>query len=147
MKINPAHYIILFILIAYTHCQIRKPYMRPQVEITAEYRIDNRITLDDTTNKDTVLWQEIFKDTLLVNLINDALDRNTDLQNALINIQIAEKYVLQSRLLNRPEVGADLLSFTQMYRSENYRSAPNRKWYAEKGKEQPRYMYLQVDEV
>jgi len=147
MKINPAHYIILFILIAFTSCQIGKPYVRPQVEMPAEYRIDDRITLADTTNKDTVLWQEIFKDTLLVNLINDALDRNTDLQNALINIQIAEKYVLQSRLLNRPEVGADLLSFNQMYRSENYRSAPNSKWYDEKGKEPPRSMYLQVGEV
>src|SRR5690625_6191004 len=141
MKINPAHYIILFILIAFTSCQIGKPYVRPQVEMPAEYRIDDRITLADTTNKDTVLWQEIFKDTLLVNLINDAIDRTTDLQNALINIQIAVIYVLQSPLLNRPEVDADLLSFNQMYRSDNYRSALNSNWYDDKVEEAARSRY------
>src|SRR5690625_2891905 len=138
MKINPAHYIILFILIAFTSCQIGKPYVRPQVEMPAEYRIDDRITLADTTNKDTVLWQEIFKDTLLVNLINDDLDPHTDLQHALLNTQIAETYVPHSPLLHRPELGAYLLSFNQMDRADNDRRAPNSKWYDEKGKDPPR---------
>src|SRR5699024_10657592 len=90
---------------------------------------------------------DIFKDTLLVNLIEEALQRNSDLQNALINIEIAEKYVLQSRMLNRPEIDADILNFNQIYRSENYRSAPNSKWYDDRDKDPPRTMYLQVSEV
>lgn len=147
MKIHLAHYIVLFITIAISSCQIGKPYVRPDIEMPEAYRIDDHISVEDTTGNDTVLWHEIFKDTLLVNLIDDALERNTDLQNALINIQIAEKYVLQSRMLNRPEIDADLLSFNQMYRSENYRSAPNSKWYEDRGKEPPRSMYLQVGEV
>lgn len=147
MKMKQSIYVIIFAIAVLTGCQIGKPYVRPEIEMPEEYRVDDTIFLSDTLGEEPVRWHDIFKDTLLVNLIEEALQRNSDLQNALINIEIAEKYVLQSRMLNRPEIDADILNFNQMYRSENYRSAPNSKWYDDRDKDPPRTMYLQVGEV
>lgn len=133
-------------------CNIGKKYTRPDLELPQNYRMDSEISpeigeTEDTIAFEKVQWRDIFQDSLLVELIESGLDRNFDIKTALANIEIADRILYEGKFLNHPEIEADIADITQTYRSKNYRSAANSKWYDDRGKEAPDYMYLQIGEV
>lgn len=125
-------------------CEVGKKYQRPDIDLPDNYRKTDSLAFSDTADIEKLEWQNILKDSLLIRLIEDGLERNFDVRNALINIEIADRELFKSKFLNLPEVDLNIAEIGRTYRSENYRSAPNSKWY--EGKEPPKNMFLQVGE-
>lgn len=85
-----------------TGCGIYKPYSRPEVETDALYR---DIPVKDTVSIASLSWRELFTDTALQKLIDDALAQNTDLQIAYLRVEAAKASLQSARLAYVPAVG------------------------------------------
>lgn len=86
-------------------CHIYKSYDRPDVDIQGLYRdpVSVRDTLvSDTANMGNLPWKEIFTDPQLQILIQTGLERNTDLQNALLSVKQAEAGLTAARMAYVP---------------------------------------------
>lgn len=128
-------------------CNIGQKYQRPDIDLPDHYRANDSLAVIDTSNIESLGWRSIFKDTLLIRLIEDGLERNFDVRNAIINIEIANRQLFQSKFLYFPEIDLQLLGTDYNYRSKNFRSSPSAKWYEDKGKEAPDNMFLYTSEV
>lgn len=93
-------YIIICTAVLLSSCGIYKPYSRPEMKTDNLYGAGVR-TADSTTLGD-VHWRDMFTDPLLQNLIEQALDGNTDLQSAQWRIQEAEASLKAARLAFLP---------------------------------------------
>src|ERR1700730_3792493 len=97
-------YILFVFMILATSCAITKPYQSPVVGAQELYR-DPPST--DTTNMANLHWSEIFRDTLLQNLIREGIAQNLDLKIAYSRVQQAQAYYEQSRQAFLPNLSAD----------------------------------------
>lgn len=88
----------------FASCMISKPYQRPQIPLQGLYRNQ---TSSDTTNIAAVHWKDFFADTILQNLIAEAIEQNPDLKIATARIQEADAYFQQSRMALLPSLSAD----------------------------------------
>lgn len=82
---------------------VTKPYKSPDVSpvVDSLYRVlENRV--DTSANEANVSWREFFTDTLLVDYIEQVLERNLDMQIALRNITKAEAQLRQSKASYAP---------------------------------------------
>lgn len=93
-------FIIICTAVLLSSCGIYKPYSRPEMKTDNLYGAGVR-TADSTTLGD-VHWRDMFTDPLLQNLIQQALDGNTDLQSAQWRIQEAEASLKAARLAFLP---------------------------------------------
>lgn len=141
--------IVVFSLICLTitSCEVGKKYQRPDMKLPDNYRIQESTTIPSTPEVNKVEWKKIFKDSLLINLIEQGLENNFDVQHALINIDIATRQLFQSKLLYLPEFDLQILGADYNYRSKNFRSSPSAKWYENKGEDAPKNMFLYTSEV
>lgn len=89
-------------------CHIYSNYERPTNLPTDSLYRDTTATYavleSDTINFGNMPWQEVFTDPLLQNLIQKALDNNTDLRTADLTVQQAEASLMSSRLAFLPSV-------------------------------------------
>lgn len=77
-------------------CFVAKPYQRPEaVQSDARYRTDQVST--DTGSLANISWQELFTDEKLRGYINQALEQNLDIRNAIQQIAAAEAYLKQGK--------------------------------------------------
>ena len=91
--------VIICLAAAFTGCGIYKPYTRPEVTTAGLY--GEAETADSTTLGD-IRWQEMFTDPQLQELIDRALENNTDLQSAGWRIKEAEATLKSARLAYLP---------------------------------------------
>lgn len=82
-------------------CGIYKPYSRPEIETEGLYR---DIPAEDTVTIASLSWRELFTDTYLQNLIEKALEQNTDLRIAQLRVEEAEAVLQNARLSYLPSV-------------------------------------------
>lgn len=82
-------------------CGIYKPYSRPEIETEGLYR---DIPAEDTVTIASLSWRELFTDTYLRNLIEKALEQNTDLRIAQLRVEEAEAVLQNARLSYLPSV-------------------------------------------
>ena len=82
-------------------CGIYKPYSRPEIETEGLYR---DIPAKDTVTIASLSWRELFTDTYLRNLIEKALEQNTDLRIAQLRVEEAEAVLQNARLSYLPSV-------------------------------------------
>lgn len=82
-------------------CGIYKPYSRPEIETEGLYR---DIPAEDTATIASLSWRELFTDTYLQNLIEKALEQNTDLRIAQLRVEEAEAVLQNARLSYLPSV-------------------------------------------
>ena len=87
-------------------CHIYKSYDRPE-DITAAglYRdttVVNDTLAADTANFGNLPWREVFTDTQLQALIEQALANNPDLRSAALNVKKAEAALMSARLAYAP---------------------------------------------
>lgn len=82
-------------------CGIYKPYSRPEIETEGLYR---DIPAEDTVTIASLSWRELFSDTYLRNLIEKALEQNTDLRIAQLRVEEAEAVLQNARLSYLPSV-------------------------------------------
>lgn len=87
-----------------TGCGLYKKYETPtNVPIVEEYA--RAIAHEpDTTLMGNLPWQEVFTDPLLQSYIDSALNNNADLQNAKLNVDIAQAYLQGAKLSYLPAV-------------------------------------------
>lgn len=88
-------------------CHIYKKYDRPEVDIKGLYRDPvavNDTLVADTNNMANLPWEKVFTDPQLQNLIRLGLERNTDLQTALLRVQEAQASLMTSRLSYLPSL-------------------------------------------
>lgn len=87
-----------------TSCGIYKKYQTPtDTPLTAEY-VKARQQAVDSTALGNLLWEEVFTDPVLADLIDRALAANTTLANARLNIDIAQAQLRGAKLAYLPSV-------------------------------------------
>ncbi|AHF15825.1 efflux transporter outer membrane subunit [Niabella soli] len=87
---------VIGMVVALQACFVAKPYQQPKaLENDARYRTDQLTT--DTTTLASVSWKELFTDEKLRGYINQALDQNLDIRNAIQQITAAEAYLKQGK--------------------------------------------------
>lgn len=86
-------------------CGIYKKYETPQdgSALVAEYAKVQEEAID-TTAFGNLRWDEVFTDPVLVDLINQALENNVNLQNAKLNVDIAQAQLKGAKLSYLPSV-------------------------------------------
>src|SRR5258706_12474424 len=105
MKKRRIIYILFGLTILVSSCSVTKPYQAPVIGRKDLYRDQSH---PDTTNMSSLHWTEIFRDTLLQNLIREGIGNNMDLKIAWSRIQQAQSYFKQSRLAFMPALSADV---------------------------------------
>lgn len=131
-------------------CMPQRKYQVPQHELPDNFRtLDSIKKTNDSINgavSDSVItdvhWRKFFKDSNLLNLIDQGLQHNFDVQVALKNIEIADLRFRQSKLNWMPSVSATLGDANYQYRSENFYSNPATNYYKESGETAPSTMYM-----
>ena len=90
--------------VAATSCGIYKKYQTPSnTPLTAQY-VEARQQAVDSTALGNLLWEEVFTDPVLADLIDRALAANTTLANARLNIDIAQAQLRGAKLAYLPSV-------------------------------------------
>jgi multidrug efflux system outer membrane protein len=88
----------------FSACRVTKPYERPALKTMGLFREQ---TATDTTTLANTPWQSIFADPQLSALIQEGLDQNLDLKNAVQNIIQAQATLQQSKAVFFPSLTAD----------------------------------------
>ena len=93
-------------LLAFTisSCLATKSYKKPEIDTEELYPFE-QVELDSTTLAD-MPWQEVFEDPQLRSLIEEALQNNLNLQNAIQQIRIAEADFYQGKMRLFPSLSA-----------------------------------------
>jgi NodT family efflux transporter outer membrane factor (OMF) lipoprotein len=104
MKNKPITYLTLGLMILATSCAITKPYQAPVVGTQDLYR---GTPSTDTINMADLHWNEVFRDTLLQNLIREGIANSLDLKIAYSRINQARAYYEQSKQAFLPSLNAD----------------------------------------
>ena len=86
-------------------CGVYKKYETPQdaSALISEYANAQKEEID-TTAFGNLRWQEVFTDPVLVDLINQALENNVNLQNAKLNVDIAQAQLKGAKLSYLPSL-------------------------------------------
>ncbi|MFC4213133.1 efflux transporter outer membrane subunit [Pedobacter lithocola] len=105
MKFQYKYSIFIGLTILTLSACVTKKYERPQLNSDGLYR-DNNTT--DTTTMANLQWKNLFSDTTLQSLIQQGLNQNLDLKQAIERIKIAEATLIQSRGALLPTLQADV---------------------------------------
>lgn len=85
-------------------CHIYKKYETPtSTPLTKEYAEALKAE-PDSTSFGNLPWQEVFTDPILADLISRALENNTDLRNAQLNVEAAQAQLLGAKLAYLPSL-------------------------------------------
>ena len=108
-------------------CNVYKRYNRPEVDTQGLYRDPVSMTdtlASDTTNMGNLPWEKVFTDPQLQQLIRLGLERNSDLQTAILKVKEAEAGWMSSRLAYLPSLGLSpqgtVSSFDKSKASQTY---------------------------
>jgi len=93
--------------VAISGCKsVLETYQSPTVQIDSLFR-GNHLISDDSSNIGSLHWQDLFKDSMLQQLIQEGIDNNLDLKTAYSRVNQAAAYLKQSELYNYPELNAN----------------------------------------
>lgn len=85
-------------------CHIYKKYETPQTTALTRAYVEARQAQVDSTAFGNLLWENVFTDPMLADLINRALANNTNLRNAQLNVDIAHAQLKGARLSYLPSL-------------------------------------------
>ncbi|RZK90377.1 MAG: TolC family protein, partial [Pedobacter sp.] len=105
MKFRYKYSILIGSIILTLSACVTKKYERPQLTSVGLYR-DNNTT--DTTTMADLPWKSLFSDTTLQSLIQQGINQNLDLKQAIERIKISEATLRQSRAAFLPSLQADV---------------------------------------
>jgi multidrug efflux system outer membrane protein len=105
MKFKYKHSILIGLAILTLSACVTKKYERPQLKSEGLYRDNNT---SDTTTIANLQWKTLFSDTTLQSLIQQGINENLDLKQAIERIKIAEATLIQSRGALLPSLQADV---------------------------------------
>ncbi|MBQ8046633.1 MAG: efflux transporter outer membrane subunit [Prevotella sp.] len=91
-----------------TSCGLYNKYERPEVNTQGLVRdplsLTDTLVVSDTTSFGRLPWRQVFTDSQLQSLIQQALDNNPDLLNAALNVKMAEAQLMASKLAFLPQL-------------------------------------------
>ena len=87
-----------------TSCHIYKKFEMPSESALGTDYVQAKAQEVDSTALGNLPWQQVFTDPVLADMINKALQNNTDLKNAKLNIDVAHANMLGARLSYLPSV-------------------------------------------
>ncbi|HMQ46421.1 MAG TPA: efflux transporter outer membrane subunit [Saprospiraceae bacterium] len=104
MKRMPRLLILLGGALLWNACSPLKEYQRPETELTRAltYRSDQLPA--DSLSLAAFSWKEVFPDEYLQQYISAALDSNMDVRVALKNIDVADAYLQQAKVIHSPDL-------------------------------------------
>lgn len=103
--INISRVLVAVVAVAMmSSCHIYKKYETPTDTALTKAYVDARQQPVDSAAFGNLLWEDIFTDPLLVNLINRALENNTNLRNAQLNVEVAQANLKGARLAYLPSL-------------------------------------------
>lgn len=85
-------------------CGIYSKYSTPTNTALTQAYADARNAEVDNNAFGNLLWENVFTDPKLAALINEALENNTNLRNAQLNVEVAQANVLGAKLAYLPSV-------------------------------------------
>lgn len=85
-------------------CNIYTKYHTPTDTPLTEAYAQARTLTPDSNAFGNLLWEDVFTDPVLVQLINTALTNNTSLQNSLLNVEVARANMRGARMAYLPSV-------------------------------------------
>jgi NodT family efflux transporter outer membrane factor (OMF) lipoprotein len=85
-------------------CNIYKKYETPQTSTLTRAYAEARQESVDSAAFGNLLWEDVFTDPILVDLINQALENNTNLRNAKLNVDIAHAQLQGAKLAYLPSL-------------------------------------------
>ena len=85
-------------------CHIYKKYETPTDSPLTKAYAEARAAEADSSAFGNLLWEDVFTDPLLSDLINKALTNNTNLRNAQLNVDVARANLLGAKLSYLPSV-------------------------------------------
>jgi len=95
--------VLSIIVLTLSACGVTKKYATPDVKKDSLYREPNQT---DTATMASLPWQQLFSDPILKSLIQEGLEKNLDLKNAIQNIVQAQATLRQARLAFLPDLNA-----------------------------------------
>lgn len=149
MKNNILIYALLGVLIL-SGCMPQSNYKPPEFEISEDFRIANVSTEDDSIvfegdslvyaiDSTNIAWKHFFKDEKLIELIDEGIKNNFDVRMALKSVEKYNLQYKQSSMELLPSINATIANPNYQFRSEDFHSPPNEKWYG--SEEPPETMY------
>lgn len=106
MKLNSIARVLVAVMAVMVlgSCNIYKKYQTPtDTPLTAAYA-EARAASPDSSAFGNLLWEDVFTDPQLAELINTALVNNTSLNNARLNVEVAQANLKGARLAYLPSV-------------------------------------------
>ncbi len=85
-------------------CHIYNKFDMPEDNALAQEYVQAKEAEVDSATFGNLKWQDVFTDPMLVDMINKALENNTNMQNAKLNIDIAHAQLKGARLSYLPSV-------------------------------------------
>lgn len=85
-------------------CNIYKKYETPTDTALTKAYAEARQSEQDSTTFGNLLWEDVFTDPQLAVLIKQALENNTNLQNAMLNVDVARANLRGARLSYLPSL-------------------------------------------
>ena len=104
MKLLTKAAILIAVTASMSSCHIYKKYETPESTPLLKEYSQAKGEEQDSTAFGNLPWQEVFTDPLLVDLINRALENNTDLRNAQLNVEAAQAQLLGAKLSFLPSL-------------------------------------------
>ena len=118
--------ILLLTIVTMNSCALYKDYERQEIDFVDS--LYNRIpTADDYESIASLTWKELFRDTLLQNLIELGLENNTDLEIARLKVEQAEATLKTSKLAFYPDVSFSAQAGVNQ-NGFNYSLTPTASW-------------------
>ncbi len=85
-------------------CHIYQKYDTPTSSAITRAYAEARSQEPDSTALGNLLWEDVFTDAKLASLINMALENNTNLRNAQLNVEVAQANLLGAKLSYLPSL-------------------------------------------
>lgn len=106
MKINKIAHVAVVVALAasLSGCHIYQKYDTPTSSAITRAYAEARSQEPDSTALGNLLWEDVFTDAKLASLINTALENNTNLRNAQLNVEVAQANLLGAKLSYLPSL-------------------------------------------
>lgn len=133
---------IALISFVFAACMPQSKYTPQQFETPEEFRIvhvsptlaEEELTGDSlvySIDSTRLAWQHYFQDKQLVSLINEGLENNFDVRQALKRMERYHLQFKQSKLELLPEISANIANPNYQWRSKDFYSGASDKWYGD----------------
>ncbi|WP_165779328.1 efflux transporter outer membrane subunit [Brumimicrobium salinarum] len=112
-----------------------------ETNLAEEERIFEGDSLVHTIDSTQLAWRNFFKDEQLISLINEGLKHNFDIRMAMKRMEMYQLQFKQSKLELLPSVNAVIANPNYQFRSQDFHSSANDKWYGDETPPEDMFLY------